>query len=222
MVYTADNPGVKRPQIRHCTKRGIRVKRCLDIVLSIIGLLILLPIFLVVSILVPLDSKGGAFFAQTRIGAGGRRFKMLKFRSMFVDAEQRLGDPNLARETEAAGRILKLKHDPRVTRLGRVLRSTSIDELPQFVNVLLGHMSIVGPRALVPSMLDPFPEWAEAREVVPPGITGLWQVSARDRNESLADMIDYDLEYIHTWSLWNDLVIMARTPKALISRKGAI
>lgn len=201
---------------------ALLIKRWFDLVFSITGLILLSPVFLSVTVLVVLGSKGGAFFRQTRVGLNGKRFRMLKFRTMYIDGEKRLGDSDLQRNTEEAGRVLKLKSDPRVTPVGRVLRYTSIDELPQLINVILGQMSIVGPRALIPSMLDPYPEWARLREVVYPGITGLWQVSARDRNESLADMIEYDLEYIHTWSLWSDLAIIARTPKAVISGKGAV
>lgn len=197
-------------------------KRFFDVLFSGIGLVSLLPVFAITSLLVVLDSRGGPFFVQTRIGLNGKTFRMMKFRSMFVDGDSRLSNPEMRRKAESAGRVLKFAGDPRVTRIGRILRSTSIDELPQLINVLLGDMSIVGPRALIPSMLTPYPEWSAERALVKPGITGLWQVSARDRNESLEDMIDYDLEYIHTWSLWNDLSIVARTPSVLISRKGAV
>ena len=219
MTSTAD-----KSKTQSVTNRTLsfRVKRGLDLAFSVVGLTLFSPVFFVVAILVVLDSRGGAFFRQTRVGLDGKRFRMFKFRSMYIDGEKRLADPGLQRKAEEAGRVLKLKCDPRVTPIGRILRSTSIDELPQLINVLLGHMSIVGPRALIPSMLVPYPEWARLRQVVYPGITGLWQVSARERNESLADMIDYDLEYIRAWSLWSDLTIIARTPKVLISRKGAV
>lgn len=197
-------------------------KRGLDIIVSLLVVVCLLPLFALVCIFIVLDSEGSPFFVQKRVGLRGQRFKMYKFRSMYVNGRERLKDPTMQEKAEGAGRVLKLAHDPRVTRIGRILRSTSIDELPQLINVLLGHMSLVGPRALVPSMLAPYPEWAAEREVVKPGITGLWQVSARERNESLEDMIDYDLEYIRNWSLWKDLVILAKTPKVVFSRRGAV
>lgn len=147
---------------------------------------------------------------------------MMKLRSMFVDAAEHLDDPSIAEKAEAAGRVLKLKCDPRVTRVGKLLRTTSLDELPQLINVFLGQMSLVGPRALTINMVNPYPDWSKARHVMRPGITGLWQVSARERNESLEDMIEYDLDYIHHWSLLLDAIIVARTPGAVISRKGAV
>ena len=141
---------------------------------------------------------------------------------MYTDADEHLSDPDRRTRFEQCGKVLKLEQDPRVTRIGRVLRTTSLDELPQLMNVLLGHMSLVGPRALIPSMVNPYPEWSKARHVMLPGITGLWQVSARERNESLSDMIEYDLDYIRRWSLLLDGIILVRTPGAVISRKGAI
>jgi lipopolysaccharide/colanic/teichoic acid biosynthesis glycosyltransferase len=141
---------------------------------------------------------------------------------MYVDAHNRLDDPGALKEAEAAGRVFKVKCDPRVTRVGRLLRTSSLDELPQLINVLLGQMSLVGPRALTPNMVAPYPDWSKARHVMRPGITGLWQVSARERNESLEDMIEYDLEYIRRWSVMLDATILARTPGTVISRKGAV
>jgi len=222
VIVKSREPQLKGVQIARHITISLLLKRIADMFFSIIALTVLLPLILVVSVAIVIDSPGGVLFAQTRVGLNGRLFRMLKFRSMYIDADKRIGDPLLIKDAEAAGKVLKLDNDPRVTRVGKFIRTTSIDELPQLVNVLLGHMSIVGPRALIPSMLKPFPEWAKAREVVPPGITGLWQVSARDHNESLADMIEYDLEYISNWSLWQDLVIMFRTPMAVFSRKGAV
>lgn len=198
------------------------IKRTIDVVLSLLGTVLVLPLVPTICGLIVLDSPGSPFYVRVRIGRNGRRFGMIKFRSMFVDAANRVPDPARLKQIEAEGRVLKLDNDPRVTRIGKILRSTSLDELPQLINVLLGHMSLVGPRALVPSMLEPYPDWAKARSVVRPGLSGLWQVSARERNESLADMIDYDLDYIRNWSLLRDVVILARTPRAVLSRKGAI
>lgn len=198
------------------------VKRVVDVAISLFGLVCLLPLLLLICTLVVIDSPGSPLFLQTRVGRNGRRFKMIKFRSMYVDADKRLDDPNILKETEAAGKVLKLERDPRVTRIGRLLRISSLDELPQLINVFLGQMSLVGPRALIPSMVDPYPEWSEARHVMRPGITGLWQVSARERNESLEDMIEYDLDYIRHWSLMSDIKTLVRTPAVVFSRKGAV
>jgi len=197
-------------------------KRMADILVSMIGLVCLLPLFALVCVLIAIDSPGSPFFLQTRVGRYGRRFRMMKFRSMFVDADKRMEDPRILAEAEAAGRVVKLKRDPRVTRIGKLLRTTSLDELPQLINVFFGHMSLVGPRALTPNMVEPYPDWSKARHVMRPGITGLWQVSARERNESLEDMIDYDLDYIRRWSLYLDAAILARTPGVVISRRGAV
>jgi lipopolysaccharide/colanic/teichoic acid biosynthesis glycosyltransferase len=205
-----------------CAGELLWIKRWLDMLTSAVCMICLLPLFVVVSIAVCVDSPGAPFFLHTRVGRDGRRFKMVKFRSMFVDGDKRLNDPEIRDKVESAGRVLKFEGDPRITRVGKLIRSTSIDELPQLINVLMGHMSIVGPRALMPSMLDPYPEWAAARSIVRPGITGLWQISARERNESLEDMIDYDLEYIRNWSILGDLMILAKTPGVVLSRKGAV
>lgn len=207
---------------RQSGKFCIYCKRCCDLLLSLVLLIILGVPFIVIAALISLESAGSPLFVQARVGIKGRRFRMLKFRSMYVDADTRLPDPEIRQQFESTGRILKLCEDPRVTRVGKLLRVTSMDELPQLINVLLGDMSLVGPRALIPSMVDPYPEWSNARHIMQPGITGLWQVSARERNESLADMIEYDLEYVRKWSLWSDFIILCRTPGVVLSRKGAV
>lgn len=197
-------------------------KRVADTILSLALLVCLLVPFAFICLAIVLDSPGSPFFVQIRVGRNGRRFAMLKFRSMYTDADQRLCDPGERAELEQSGRVLKLKQDPRVTRVGKILRTTSLDELPQVLNAFLGQMSLVGPRALIPSMVEPYPEWSKARHVMRPGITGLWQVSARERNESLEDMIEYDLQYIRAWSLLSDAVILIRTVGVVCSRKGAV
>lgn len=198
------------------------VKRIMDILISLVGLTILLPLFILICVFITLDSPGSPFFLQVRVGRYEKCFRMIKFRSMYVNSNEQQSDTDYCRRMDAEGKIIKLQNDPRITRVGKILRTTSLDELPQLANVLIGHMSLVGPRALIPSMMAPYPEWAKRRSVVRPGITGLWQTSAREHNESLADMINYDLEYIHNWSLWKDIVILALTPKAVISGKGAV
>lgn len=198
------------------------MKRAMDMAVSSLCLVLLFPVLVVIAALIALDSSGGILYLQTRVGLDGRYFHVLKFRSMYTDRDSTLDSLQARKEAESLGRILKMKNDPRITRVGRFLRSTSIDEFPQLINVFLGDMSIVGPRPLIPSMLQPYPEWARARQVMRPGITGLWQISAREHNESLADMIEYDLDYINNWSLWKDTSIVLRTPRAVISRRGAI
>ena len=198
------------------------LKRWADIFVSAVAIVLLLPLFVLLCIVISLDSLGSPFFLQVRVGRYGQCFQMLKFRSMFIDADKRLDDPDMAIKAEAEGRVLKLKNDPRVTRIGNLLRTSSLDELPQLINVLLGQMSLVGPPCAYADMVDPYPDLSERRHTVRPGITGFWQVSAREHNESLADMIEDDLHYIQRWSLFLDAIIIARTPGAVISRKGAV
>jgi len=167
---------------------------------------------------VKLDTPGPVLFRQERVGRRGRRFTMLKFRSMVVDAEARR--PALAAANEADGPLFKVRHDPRVTRVGRILRRLSLDELPQLVNVLRGDMSIVGPRPALPSEVVQWGPELFDRLHVPPGITGLWQV--RGRSESrFADYRRWDLYYVDNWSLAHDMAIVLRTIPALLSRRGA-
>ncbi len=197
------------------------VKRMTDVAAGLAGTLVLAVIYPFVALALKRDSKGPVLFKQTRIGKDRRPFTMYKFRSMCQDAERRLPQLIDMAAAKATGEIYKQRDDPRITRVGRVLRRTSLDELPQVLNVLKGDMSLVGPRALLPHMVAPFPEWNRQRSVVTPGITGLWQVSARDKNTSLRDMIDYDLEYIERQSLLLDLRILARTVKVLMESHGA-
>ncbi|MFO1476868.1 MAG: sugar transferase [Verrucomicrobiota bacterium] len=144
---------------------------------------------------------------------------MFKFRSMRIDTDPKLAQ--LQRRAAESGVLVKHVRDPRVTPIGRVLRSTSIDELPQLMNVLRGEMSLVGPRPLLPFMLAPFPAFARARAIVRPGLTGLWQIRERHNNTSALCMLPHDLEYIRRFSLWRDLVILCRTPWVVITQKGA-
>ncbi len=193
----------------------------MDMAAGLVGVVVLGLLYPVVALAIRWESKGPILFKQTRTGKGRQPFTMYKFRSMCQDAEKKLPtliDMETARTT---GEIFKQRDDPRITRVGKVLRRTSLDELPQVLNVLMGHMSLVGPRALLPHMVAPFPDWNEQRSAVAPGITGLWQVSARDRNTSLRDMIDYDLEYIRKQSLALDVKILARTVRVLLETRGA-
>jgi exopolysaccharide biosynthesis polyprenyl glycosylphosphotransferase len=199
------------------------IKTALDLTLSGVLLAVFSPLLLVVSILIKLTSTGPVFYRSRRVGRGGRYFVFLKFRTMHV------GETAPARsklKNEKTGHLFKVKQDPRVTPLGRLLRRYSIDELPQLLNVIKGEMSLLGPRPLPAEDLDPdgmskeFDFWAQQRALVPPGITGLWQI--RGRSElSFEEMIALDVEYIRSWSLWLDLKILLATPFAVISGKGA-
>ena len=198
-----------------------RLKRAFD-VLAAGGMLLLAPIFLLLAALVRRDG-GAAFYAHTRVGQGGRGFGCLKFRSMVTDSQARLdallaADPAARAEWEATR---KLKNDPRITAIGHVLRKTSLDELPQLVNVLRGEMSLVGPRPVVAAELDEYYGPAAAQYMsVRPGITGLWQVSGRS-NTSYAQRVAMDVAYASQPSLWTDIKILARTPMAVLARRGA-
>jgi len=195
-------------------------KRATDIVVSTILLIVLSPLFLAIAILVKLTDPGPAIFAQERLGIGRRRFLMHKFRSMSADAEAHL--PALEAINEASGPAFKIKRDPRVTALGRLLRRTSLDELPQLLNVLKGDMSLVGPRPLPLRDYRGFTEdWHRRRFSVRPGITCLWQVSGRS-SVSFERWMEMDMYYIDNWSYWMDLEILLRTVPAVLRGAGAV
>ncbi len=198
---------------------GQRVaKRLFDILVS--GLLILLAALpmLVIAALVKLDSKGPVLFRQDRVGIEGKHFQMLKFRSMVVDAEARLAE--LQQRNEGSGLLFKIKDDPRITRVGGVLRKYSLDELPQLFNILAGSMSLVGPRPPLPREVEAYEHDVRRRLLVKPGLTGLWQVSGRS-NLSWQDSVRLDLYYVENWSLAGDLVIILRTVRAVFRSTGA-
>jgi exopolysaccharide biosynthesis polyprenyl glycosylphosphotransferase len=193
-------------------------KRTLDLLLTTGGLLVLWPVFLAIALAVKLDSPGPILYRQQRVGKDGRLFQMVKFRSMFQDAEQRLAELRAA--NEATGPLFKMRNDPRVTRVGRVLRRSSLDELPQLFNVLAGQMSLVGPRPPLPSEVERYEEWELGRLRAVPGMTGLWQVSGRSE-VSFHDMVRLDLHYIRNWSLSLDLEILWQTLPAVFANRGA-
>src|SRR5215831_7855744 len=194
-------------------------KRVVDIVLSLISLVMLSPLFLVVGLLIKMTSSGPVFFAQRRVGLNKREFTMFKFRTMVHNAEQI--QERLAHLNEMTGPAFKIKKDPRVTPLGRILRKTSIDELPQLFNVLRGDMSLVGPRAMSVRDYRLFSEdWQRRRFSVPPGITCLWQVCGRN-NVPFEQWMLLDMQYIDKWSLWLDFKILAQTIPAVIKGVGA-
>jgi lipopolysaccharide/colanic/teichoic acid biosynthesis glycosyltransferase len=199
------------------------VKRTFDVAASAIALVLLSPLLAVVAAAIRLTSEGPALYRSTRVGRGGRYFQFLKFRSMYVNRARR---EDLTAHNEKGGHLFKMRRDPRITPVGRFIRRWSIDELPQLINVLRGDMSMVGPRPLPASDLDPdgqsraFEAWAEQRSRVLPGITGLWQI--RGRSELPFDkMVDLDVEYIRNWSLTLDFQILLETPLVLVTGRGA-
>ena len=193
-------------------------KRALDISLSLILLSLLSPLVLLVAILIKLDSKGPVFFIQERVGYNKRRFKLLKFRTMVVNAEKIRN--RIERLNEVSGPVFKIRNDPRITRIGKWLRRTSIDELPQLINVLKGDMSLVGPRPPIQSEVEQYKRKDRRRLSMKPGITCLWQINGRS-NIPFDKWMELDKEYIDNWSFWLDLKILAKTIPAVIRRSGA-
>lgn len=192
----------------------------MDVILSLLLLLLLAPLMLLVALLVRLSSPGPILFRQERPGRGGKVFLFLKFRSMYINNEGMLSEAQ-RRDLVESGILPKSINDRRVTPVGLWLRRASIDELPQLINVLIGDMSLVGPRPVLPDMERPFPEIAAARLQVRPGITGLWQVSDRERNTSILCMWPYDEQYIEGLSFRMDMRILAATLRVVLSGKGA-
>jgi len=194
------------------------VKRAFDLVVSIGLITIAAPVWAVIALAVKLDSAGPIFYRDRRVGLGEREFGMFKFRSMYVDAASR--QAGLETANEASGPLFKIKDDPRVTRVGRILRRYSIDELPQVLNVLRGEMSLVGPRPLPLRDYIQLEDWHRKRYRVLPGMTGLWQVSGRIEL-SFDDLVRLDFYYLENWSIWLDISILAKTLPAVVARKGA-
>jgi exopolysaccharide biosynthesis polyprenyl glycosylphosphotransferase len=194
------------------------VKRAMDLTISLIGVILLLPFFALLALLIKLDSNGPVFFSQIRVGKDEKLFACYKFRSMRQGAEAE--QANLRTLNEADGPIFKIRDDPRITRMGRFLRRSSMDELPQLFNVLMGHMSIVGPRPAPPSEVQRYQPWHKRRLEVAPGLTGLWQVSGRSEL-SFDEMVLLDLYYIEHWSPLLDVQIMLRTVPTVITGEGA-
>jgi exopolysaccharide biosynthesis polyprenyl glycosylphosphotransferase len=194
------------------------LKRFMDIVISAIVFVTMLPVLLIIALAVKLDSTGPVLFRQKRSGKGGNDFRMLKFRTMVQDAENQ--QEKLLARKDTDGPMFKLAVDPRTTRVGAFLRRTSLDELPQLINVLIGEMSLVGPRPLVMDEMKCSPSWREIRLRVKPGMTGLWQVSGRSEGH-FHDWIRHDIHYVMNQSLWLDLKILFRTVKVVLKKVGA-
>jgi exopolysaccharide biosynthesis polyprenyl glycosylphosphotransferase len=197
---------------------SLALKRGLDLCVSVVLMVAFAPVFLAVALAVKLDSPGPIFFRQRRVGLYGREFRMLKFRSMYVDAEARL--EALLGQNEMSGPVFKMRNDPRVTRVGRFIRRTSLDELPQFWNVLSGEMSLVGPRPPLPAEVRKYKRWHRRRLSMRPGITCIWQISGRNEID-FDQWMALDLEYIDQWSLWRDVEICRKTIPAVLAARGA-
>lgn len=197
----------------------ILVKRVLDFIFSLILIILLVPIFLITALLIKLTSEGPVFFKQERLGLNKRRFRIWKFRTMVPDAEKKMAE--IEDLNEVSGPVFKIKDDPRVTPIGKILRKASIDELPQLFNVLKGEMSLVGPRPLPVRDYQGFDkDWQRRRFSVPPGITCLWQINGRS-SIPFEKWMELDLQYIDNWSLWLDLKILARTIPVVLRGSGA-
>ena len=199
--------------------RGLVMKRLLDIVGSLVGMIILGIVTVIVAPAIKLESPGPVFFGQTRIGKNGRRFTFYKFRSMYQDAEQRKKE--LLEHNEVQGLMFKMENDPRITKVGRFIRKTSIDELPQFWNVLKGDMSLVGTR---PPTVDEFEHYEakhKCRLSMTPGLTGLWQISGRSDIKDFDEVVQLDMQYIDDWSILKDIKILLLTIGVVLTGKGS-
>lgn len=193
-------------------------KRFMDIILSLLGLIIVSPIMLIVAILIKLESTGPVIFSQRRVGLNGKEFNMLKFRSMVQNAEEL--KEKLQKQNEMSGPMFKIKEDPRVTKVGRFIRKTSIDELPQLINVLKGEMSLVGPRPSLPKEVSKFEPWMLERLNVKPGLTCYWQVSGRN-NIDFEDWMKLDIKYVKDRNLGLDIKLIFKTFFVLFGDKNA-
>jgi lipopolysaccharide/colanic/teichoic acid biosynthesis glycosyltransferase len=215
-----------RREARSTASMSVSMKRAIDLAGSTIALILLSPLFLVISIAVMLDSRGPVFFRQTRVGKDGVVFTCLKFRSMHRNADERVHQAAIQRLmagerlSDDEGSPFKLTHDPRVTRVGSFLRRTSLDELPQLINVFRGEMSLVGPRPAIPYELENYKDWHHLRYQVKPGITGLWQVEGRGAL-TFDEMLRLDVEYATHWTVGTDVRLMARTIPAVLRQVGA-
>jgi len=237
---TSANP-LLYPEVRekYAARKGpFLVKRLMDIVGSIIGLVLFSPIFVIASVLIKLSSPGPVLFRQERVGLYGKRFTFLKFRTMYVNNDPKVhqeyvkslivgkadaGNGGNGNEEDASSRkpVFKIQNDKRITPIGNILRKSSLDELPQFVNVLLGDMSLVGPRPPIPYEVQDYDIWHRSRIFeVKPGITGLWQVMGRS-STSFDEMVRLDIKYSREWTLWLDIKILFMTPWAVLRGKGA-
>lgn len=211
----ANAPALPVPHLKAWQKV---LKRTADLGVSLVAILVFIPLTLIIAVAIKMDAPGPVFFKQIRVGEKGRLFLLYKFRSMYRDADkmkQSLSDMN-----EAEGPVFKIKRDPRITKVGALLRKTSLDELPQFINVLRGDMSLVGPRPPLPLEVEKYTDYQRGRLAVRPGLTCLWQVQGRS-SVSFDRWVELDLEYIRNQSLWLDAKILVKTVPAVLKGTGA-
>ena len=194
------------------------IKRIIDIVASFTGLILLSPLILIVSMLIKLESKGEVIFKQKRVGLNGKEFYMYKFRSMVINAEEL--KEQLESQNEMSGPMFKIKDDPRITKVGKFMRKTSIDELPQLINVIKGDMSLVGPRPSLPKEVEKFEQWMMERLEVKPGLTCIWQISGRN-NIDFEDWMKLDIKYVRERSFKLDMKLILKTVLVLLGDKNA-
>lgn len=212
----------------HSDKHQLFFKRMIDIAGALVALVLSAPIFAVIAPLIKLGSRGPVFFCQKRVGQHGRTFTFLKFRSMYADNDPSIHREYVARLIRGAengeaqkDEIFKIQNDPRITPIGRFIRKTSLDELPQLLNVLKGDMSLVGPRPPIPYELENYDLWHRRRVLgMKPGITGVWQVEGRSRT-TFDDMVRMDIYYVTNWSIWLDVKLLFKTPLAVLTSRGA-
>lgn len=202
-------------------KSQLVLKRAFDITASSLLIIFFSPILTTVAVIIKLTSKGAILYSNERVGYRGINFRCYKFRSMVTDQSTKKSDYDVALAGQELGILHKVKNDSRITWIGKIIRKTSIDELPQLFNVLKGDMSIIGPRPLVPFMLKHLPEFKDVRCLVRPGITGLWQIRDRVNNTSAEYMIEHDTEYIENYSLLLDAKILLKTPIVVLTGEGA-
>ncbi len=205
--------------INHFDHRRMAIKRLIDIVGGLVGCVITIVLTPFVALAIRLDSPGPIFFAQTRIGKNGRRFKIYKFRSMYVDAEARKKE--LESQNEMQGLMFKMENDPRITKVGKFIRKTSIDELPQFFNIVKGDMSLVGTRPPTEDEFEQYNSHYKRRISMTPGLTGLWQISGRSDIVDFDEVVKLDLEYIDNWTVWLDIKILFMTVGAVLKGRGS-
>lgn len=199
--------------------RYLMIKRATDICFGLIGCMITLVLYVILGIVIKLDSPGPVLFAQERVGRNGRLFRIYKFRSMYTDAEER--KKALMKDNEMNGLMFKMKDDPRITPVGRFIRRTSLDEFPQFFNVLMGDMSLVGTRPPTVSEFNHYSDYHKRRLAMKPGITGMWQVSGRSEIKDFEDVVRLDCRYIDNWSIWLDIKIIIKTFAVVLTGKGS-
>lgn len=195
------------------------IKRTIDIVGATVGVIFISPILLLITLLIKLDSRGPILFKQKRVGLNGKEFYMYKFRTMCVDAEKKL--VSIKKHNESNKIMFKMKNDPRITKVGKILRKHSLDELPQLLNVIKGEMSLVGPRPPLVSEIREYKDWHYARLGTIPGLTGMWQVNGRSNIKSFDDVVKLDVYYINNWCLFLDFKLLFQTIPVVLLGKGA-